>query len=59
MMIRYEESRSKMTIFQAEMNFNAWSEDKVLPPGGELKSYAEYRVVAQLTKKGAKIARPY
>jgi RHS repeat-associated protein len=48
-----------MTIFQAEMNFDAWRGAKVLPPGGVPPSYIEDRAVPQVTKQGAKGVRPY
>ena len=41
----------------AEMNFDAWREDKVPPPGGVLKSYVKDRAVPQSPKQGAKYAR--
>jgi RHS repeat-associated protein len=45
-------------MFQAEMNFDAWREDKAPPPGGVLMWYVEDRAVQQATKRGAKGVQP-
>ncbi|OPX99192.1 MAG: putative deoxyribonuclease RhsC [Syntrophorhabdus sp. PtaB.Bin006] len=48
-----------MTMFQAEMDFDAWRGAKVPPPGGVPSSYIEDRAVPQVTKQSAKGVRPY